>query len=75
MDKNFNSLDFQIKTKPEDGPEKHGMMFCSNCNGSGRYFYADKGVGGCNFCGGFGLIKIERPFANEDDREVSFSCS
>ena len=64
MDKDFNSLNFQIKTKAEDEPEKRGMMFCSNCNGSGRYFYADKGVSGCNFCGGFGLIKRERNFAN-----------
>jgi hypothetical protein len=75
MDKDFSSLNFQIETKAADEPKKCGMMFCSNCSGSGRYFYADKGVSRCSFCGGFGLIKIERNFANEDDREGIFSCS
>ena len=37
--------------------ENFGTSFCPNCSGSGKYFYVDRGVGGCNVCGGFGLIK------------------
>ena len=26
-------------------PERYGMVFCSNCNGSGKYFYGYEGAG------------------------------
>ena len=60
MDKDSNSVEYPMKTQAEDESEKCGMTFCRNCNGSGKYFYADRGVSGCNFCGGFGLIKTEK---------------
>ena len=34
-------------------PEKYGMMFCSNCHGSGRVV---NGKTPCQKCGGFGLL-------------------
>ena len=37
-------------------PEKYSMVFCSNCNGSGKYFYGSRGVNDCQVCEGFGLI-------------------
>jgi hypothetical protein len=60
MDKDSHSVDYLTKKASEDKPEKCNMIFCSNCNGSGKYFYAGKGVSGCNFCGGFGLIRTEK---------------
>ncbi len=41
-------------------PEKYGMVFCSNCSGSGKYFYGNSGISACQDCGGFGLIRMER---------------
>ena len=41
-------------------PERYGMVFCSNCNGSGKYFYGNEGAGVCQVCGGFGLVRMER---------------
>ncbi len=41
-------------------PERYGMVFCSNCSGSGRYFYGSKGASVCEVCGGFGLVRTER---------------
>jgi len=38
-------------------PEKIGMVFCPNCEGSGKSFDEDKGVDVCMVCRGFGLIK------------------
>jgi hypothetical protein len=40
-------------------PERYGMVFCSNCSGSGKYFYGDRGVSVCQVCGGFGLVRNE----------------
>lgn len=41
-------------------PEKYGMVFCSNCHGSGKYSQRNKGVSVCPVCGGFGLVKMKR---------------
>jgi DnaJ-class molecular chaperone len=41
-------------------PERYGMVFCSNCGGSGKYFYGNNGVSVCRVCGGFGLVRMER---------------
>jgi len=41
-------------------PERHGMIFCSNCSGSGRYFYGNRGASVCHVCAGFGLVRMER---------------
>jgi DnaJ-class molecular chaperone len=38
-------------------PENYGMVFCPNCNGSGKSLEEAKGVDICMVCGGFGLIK------------------
>ena len=73
MDKNLRSLKFQMKTAGNDEPAACGMTFCHNCNGSGQYFYADRGVGGCNFCGGFGLIKTEKDCTDDDYRQAVLS--
>jgi len=62
MNKAVNSEQFQVtRTANNEGthPEKFGTSFCPNCSGSGKYFYVDRGVSGCNVCGGFGLIKVE----------------
>jgi DnaJ-class molecular chaperone len=40
-------------------PEKYGMIFCPDCNGSGRAINNGNGVNPCKVCGGFGLIKKE----------------
>jgi DnaJ-class molecular chaperone len=47
------------ETRIDEGfkPEKYGMIFCPDCNGSGRSFTEAKGTNVCNVCGGFGLIK------------------
>ena len=71
MDKDSNSVEYPMKTAAEDDPEKCGMIFCSNCNGSGKYFYAGTGVSGCNFCGGFGLAKTEKNCLYDGDREAN----
>ncbi len=39
---------------------EYAMIFCSNCNGSGKYFYGNKGASVCETCGGFGLVKTDR---------------
>jgi hypothetical protein len=62
MNKAVNSEQFQVtKTVKNEGTrsEKFGMNFCPNCSGSRNYFHVDRGVSGCNVCGGFGLIKVE----------------
>jgi len=41
-------------------PERYGMTFCSNCSGSGRYFYGNRGASVCHVCAGFGLVRMER---------------
>ena len=40
-------------------PKKYGMIFCPDCNGSGKSFNDAKGVNVCKVCGGFGAIKKE----------------
>ncbi len=45
--------------------ERYPMIFCSNCNGSGKYFYGDRGASVCEICGGFGLVKTERDDAQD----------
>jgi DnaJ-class molecular chaperone len=47
-----------IKSKNFD-PKKYSMIFCPDCNGSGKSFNDAKGVNVCKICGGFGLIKKE----------------
>jgi hypothetical protein len=47
-----------------------GTIFCPNCSGSGNYFYVDRGVSGCNVCGGFGLIKVEKDRMVDENGEV-----
>lgn len=37
-------------------PEEYGMMFCTECRGSGRS-NDRKEISVCRSCGGFGLIK------------------
>ncbi len=74
MHKEFNSEKYHVKwpAKCEEiNAERYGMIFCRNCNGSGKYFYADRGVSGCDSCGGFGLITIER-YCIYDDRGYPF---
>jgi len=73
MNKNLNSLEFQMRTASDDEPAACGMIFCHNCNGSGRYFYADRGVSGCSFCGGFGLIEREKDCTEDGRREAVLS--
>jgi hypothetical protein len=51
-------------------PEKWSTVFCPNCSGSGRYFYAGSGVNGCLVCGGVGLIRIEKSRVHEDKGTV-----
>ncbi len=46
-------------------PQRYGMIFCSNCSGSGRYFYGNTGASFCHTCGGSGLIRIERNHPQE----------
>jgi DnaJ-class molecular chaperone len=69
MDSSFNSERNQLRrtTRGEMlNPEKESTMFCPNCSGSGRYFYPDSGVQGCELCGGAGLIGIEKSRMHED---------
>jgi len=40
-------------------PETYGMIFCPDCNGSGKSFNDANEVNICKVCGGFGLIKKE----------------
>ncbi len=60
MNKAVNSEQFRVTGMAKDegtDSEKFGTSFCPNCSGSGKYFYVDRGVSGCNVCGGFGLNK------------------
>ena len=62
MNKAVNSEQFRVtRIVKNEGArsEKFGTIFRPNCSGSGKYFYVDRGVSGCNVCGGFGLIKVE----------------
>ena len=47
-------------------PEKWSKVFCPNCSGSGRYFYAGSGVSGCLVCEGVGLIRREKSRMHEE---------
>ena len=48
------------KVNEKFDPEKYGMVYCSECWGSGRSFDGNrKGVNVCRVCGGFGLLKKE----------------
>ncbi len=63
MKNELDSAKKSVERTAEGGrinPERYGMVFCSNCNGSGRYFYANTGVSVCRVCEGFGLTKAER---------------
>ncbi len=63
MNDEFDSERTQVKRTAKGkgiNPERYGMVFCSNCNGSGKYFYANGGINVCHLCGGFGLIRMER---------------
>ena len=63
MNKAVNSEQFRVTgTVKNEGTRsgKFGTIFCPNCSGSGKYFYVDKGVSRCNFCGGSGLIKLDK---------------
>jgi hypothetical protein len=51
MEKSSKGKDFS--------PEKYGMIFCPDCNGSGRFFTDAKAIDVCKTCGGCGLIKKE----------------
>jgi DnaJ-class molecular chaperone len=58
----FNSEKKKVKKTVKDKgihPERYGMVFCSHCSGSGKYFYANRGVSVCQVCGGFGLVRME----------------
>ena len=47
------------ETKTFD-PQKYAMVFCPNCNGSGRVVKVFNGFQEvCPRCGGFGLLKRE----------------
>jgi len=73
MNKGVNSEQSQmIGTAKNEGTrsEKFGTIFCPNCSGSGKYFYVDRGVSGCNVCGGFGLIKVEMDRVADENRTV-----
>ena len=51
MNKAVNSEQFRVTgTAKNEGTrsEKFGTIFCPNCSGSGKYFYVDRGVSGCN---------------------------
>jgi hypothetical protein len=41
----------------ESFPDRHGVIFCPNCSGSGKYFYREKGASVCRICEGFGLVR------------------
>jgi hypothetical protein len=63
MNKVVNSEQFQVTGTAKNESihsDKFGTIFCPNCSGSGKYFYVDRGVSGCNVCEGFGLIKVEK---------------
>jgi DnaJ-class molecular chaperone len=63
MNDEFDSERTQVKRMVRGkgiNPERYDMVCCSNCNGSGRYFYANRGVNVCQICGGFGLMRMER---------------
>ncbi len=48
-------------------PAKYGMIFCPECEGSGKSLGIGKETNVCAVCGGFGLIKTEEkndPHAN-----------
>jgi hypothetical protein len=63
MNKAVNSEQFRVTgtAKHEDTRSgEFGTIFCPNCSGSGKYFYVDRGVSRCNFCGGSGLIKLDK---------------
>jgi hypothetical protein len=69
MDSSFNSERNRMRRTTGDEmltPEKESTLFCPNCSGSGRYFYADSGVHGCEVCGGAGLIGIEKSRMHEE---------
>jgi hypothetical protein len=73
MDNSFNSEGNRRRrtTKGEMlYPEKWSTVFCPNCNGSGRYFYAGNGVRGCLVCEGVGLIRREKSRRHEDKGTV-----
>ncbi len=55
-------------------PERHAMVFCPNCSGSGRYFYASKGASVCEVCGGFGLVRKE-DIVNDASIITGFGCA
>ena len=69
MESSFDSEKHRMRRKSRDetlNPEKSNTVFCPNCSGSGRYFYAESGVNGCLVCGGVGLIRIEKGRMDED---------
>jgi hypothetical protein len=69
MDSSFNSEEDRMR-KTTGGellnPEKWSALFCPNCSGSGRYFYAGSGVNECLVCGGVGLIRVDKRRMHED---------
>jgi hypothetical protein len=73
MNKAVNSEQFRVTgTAKNEGTcsEKFGTIFCPNCSGSGNYFYVDRGIGRCNVCGGFGLIRVEMDRTADEDGTV-----
>jgi len=39
-------------------PEKYGMVYCSNCNGLGKFLTNANKLNVCITCGGFGAIRM-----------------
>jgi DnaJ-class molecular chaperone len=58
-----------IDVKKTFNPQKYGMVFCADCNGSGKLAKALDGFQKvCPKCGGFGLLKREIETIGEDEQ-------
>jgi DnaJ-class molecular chaperone len=58
----------RAKIREKFNPHKYGMVFCMDCNGSGKSFTDPEENNVCKVCGGFGLIKKQEKASILDKR-------